>query len=172
MGHGRRFSILIAFALGLAACTQETPPPAPAPKPQVEAPAQRSAAPAQSPGSALVPGTSIPSDVVSVAFVTLGNALTADQRLQAPTDLFEKHDTIYAIVDTMGSGTATLKAKWTYHEGGQVTEVSESMQTIQPTGRAASAFHISHPDGWPAGDYQIEILVDDKPVGTRKFKVK
>ena len=36
---------------------------------------------------------------------------------------------------------------------------------------ATSEFHISKPDGWPAGDYQVEISINDKPAGTKKFTV-
>jgi LysM repeat protein len=25
---------------------------------------------------------------------------------------------------------------------------------------------------WPLGDYQVEVLLDDKPAGTKKFPVK
>ena len=81
-------------------------------------------------------------------------------------------DTIYVTVDTAGSGPATVKAKWTYTKGGQTTVVKEDMQTITATGPAVTEFHISEPKGWPAGDYQVEVLVDDKSAGTKTFTVK
>ncbi len=83
-----------------------------------------------------------------------------------------KKDTIYASVDTTGASTATLKAKWTYRKGGQDSVVKEDTQTIAPTGHATSEFNISKPDGWPAGDYQVEIFVDGKSVQTKTFTVK
>jgi hypothetical protein len=50
--------------------------------------------------------------------------------------------------------------------------VKEDTQTIVPTGPASSEFHISKPDGWPAGDYQVEIFVDNRSSGTKSFSVK
>ena len=150
--------ISIAMALGVASCKKEettTPKsaPAPAPAPQVQAPPPAPAA-------------------VSVANISLGKALGPDKKVTAATDIFGKTDTIYAVVETTGSGNATLKAKWTYHKGDKTAPVNESAQTIIASGPAASEFHISKPDGWPPGDYQVEISLNDKPVGTKKFAVK
>ena len=111
-------------------------------------------------------------DVVSVANISLGKALGADKKVAAVTDTFAKGDTIYAVVETTGSGNATLKAKWTYQKAGKTSPVSESSQSITTSGPAASEVHVNKPDGWPQGDYQLEILVNDKPAGTKKFVVK
>jgi hypothetical protein len=148
--------VLALLMLGIAGCGKESPPPKPAavapPAPQVQAP------PA--------------ADVVNVANINLGKALGPDKKVSAPTDTFAKGDTIYAAVDTVGSGNATLKAKWTYHRGDKTAPVSEDSQTISANGPATSEFHVSKPDGWPPGDYQVEILLNDKSVGTKKFAVK
>lgn len=149
--------ILVALTFGIAGCKQETPPPkpapVPAPQPQVQTPP---AAPA----------------AVSVTNVTLGKSLGPDKQVTAPTDTFATNDTIYAVVETTGTGTATLKAKWTYHKGDKTAAVDESSQTISASGPAASEFHVSKPDGWPPGDYRVEILLDDKPAGMKTFTVK
>ena len=50
--------------------------------------------------------------------------------------------------------------------------MKEEKQTIAPTGPASSEFHISKPDGWPVGDYQVEIFVDDKSAQSKSFTVK
>ena len=109
---------------------------------------------------------------VTVGSITLGNAIGANKKVAQASDSFGKKDTIYASIDTTGAGTATLKAKWTYRKGGQESLVKEDTQTIAPTGPATSEFHISKPDGWPAGDYQVEIFVGDKPAQTKSFTVK
>jgi hypothetical protein len=147
--------IVVALTIGVAGCQKETPPPAPAPapKPQVQAPPPASLA-------------------VTVTNISLGKAIGPDKKVTAPTDAFAKSDTIYAVVETSGSGNATLKAKWTYHKGDKTASVSESSQTISATGTAASEFHISKPDGWPTGEYRVEIFLDDKPVSTKTFVVK
>ena len=109
---------------------------------------------------------------VKVGTITLGNAIGASKKVAQAADSFGKKDTIYASVDTTGSGTATLKAKWTYRKGSQESLVKEDTQTIAPTGPATSEFHISKPDGWPAGDYRVEIFVADKSAGSKSFTVR
>jgi len=150
--------VLAALVIGIGGCSKESPPPAskPAPSPTPAPQAQAPAAPA----------------VVTVSNITLGKALGSDKKVTAATDTFDKSDTIYAVVETTGTGNATLKAKWTYRKGDQSAPVSESSQTISASGPAASEFHISKPDGWPAGEYRVEILLDDKPAGTKTFSVK
>ena len=149
--------ILAVSILGFAGCKKESPPSAPT---AVPTPAPQVQAPPPAP------------DVVSVANISLGKALGPDQKVAAATDTFAKGDTIYAVVETTGSGNATLKAKWTYHKGDKTAPVSESSQTISASGPAASEFHVGKPDGWPLGDYQVEISLNDKPAGTKKFVVK
>lgn len=151
-------AIAASLALALAACgKKEEPPkappaPAPAPAPQATAPA----APAG----------------VTVSKVSVGNAIGADKKITAATDTFARNDTMYASVETTGSGAAKLDAKWTYRKGDKVAPVKEESMSITATGPATHEFHVSKPDGWPAGDYEVEILVDGKPAGTRKITVK
>ncbi len=109
---------------------------------------------------------------VTVLAIALGNAIGADKKVTQAGDSFGRKDTIYASVDTTGTGTATLKAKWTYRKDGQEAAVKEDTQTIAPAGPARSEFHISKPDGWPAGDYRVEIFVADKSAGSKSFTVK
>jgi hypothetical protein len=145
---------LTALVLGFAGCKKEAPPPPPAPPaPKVEAPAPAPAA-------------------VSVASITLGKAIGADKKVTAAADTFAKGETIYASVDTTGTGNATLKAKWTYHKGDKAADVNESTATISATGPATNEFHVSKPSGWPPGDYQVEIFLGDKSAGTKKFTIK
>ena len=152
------FVVLAAAVMAIAACGKKEEPPkptaAPAPPP-VQAPA-----PAPAPAG------------VTVSTINLGKAVGADKKVSAATDTFGKADTIYAAIDTTGAGTATLKAKWTYHKDGKEALVKEDTQTIAPTGPATSEFHISKPDGWPVGDYQVEVFAGDKSAGVKKFSVK
>ena len=144
---------LAALVLGFAGCKKEAPPPPPAPPP-----APKVEAPAPAP--------------VSVASITLGKAIGTDKKVTAAADSFAKADTIYAVVETTGTGNATLKAKWTYHKGDKSADVDESTSTIAATGPATNEFHVSKPSGWPPGDYQVEIFVGDKSAGMKKFTVK
>jgi len=119
------------------------------------------------PGSTGTTGTSAG---VRVSQVDIGRSLTADKMISGNTDSFKPTDTIYASVATEGAApTATLKARWTYQDG-QV--VNESTQTIAPTGGARTEFHISKPDGWPAGKYKLEMFLNGASATTKDFEVE
>jgi len=107
---------------------------------------------------------------VKVTHIDVGRSVTADKTIAEKTDSFRPADTFYVSVETDGSGpSATLTARWTYQDG-QV--VDESRQDIAPTGRATvTEFHLSKPDGWPAGGYKVEVLLNGASAGTREFKV-
>lgn len=107
---------------------------------------------------------------VRVTEVTLGRAIGGDKAVTDKTDDFRPNDTIYASIATDGSApSTTLRALWTY-EGGQV--VDDSSRTIVPKANERTEFHISKPDGWPTGDYQLEVFVDGRSVEKKTFEVK
>lgn len=155
--------VATTFALILTACGKKDEPPPPPPP---------AAAPAPAPEPPPPPPPPPAPEGVSMSTFNLGNAIDADKRVAQALDAFGKKDTIYASVETTGTGKATLKARWTYHKGDKETLVKEDSQTIETTGPATSEFHISKPKGWPAGDYKVEIFVDDKSVGSKTFTVK
>ncbi len=107
---------------------------------------------------------------VRVTDVTLGRAIGGDKAITDKTDDFRPNDTIYASIATDGSAASTaIRALWTF-EDGQV--VDDSNRTIVPNNKERTEFHISKPDGWPAGDYQLEVFVDGRSVEKKKFEVK
>lgn len=143
-----RTALCLSVVLGLLACGQSetSPPPVSAP------------APAAAPESA------------RVSAIDLGNAIGTDKRVTAPAAAFAPGDTIYASIATEGSSPSlTLTARWTY-EDGQL--VSESSETIAPTGPATTEFHITKPDGFPAGRYRLEISANGAIAGARDFEVR
>ncbi len=151
-------SLVAALLLGLtlAACgKKEQPAPPPA-----------AVTPPPAPVQDLV---NVP---VSVKGISLGNAIGETKQVAAPMDSFGAKDTIYAVVQTIGTGKSTLKAVWTFHKGDKTAPVNETTQEIDAAGPANSEFHISKPDGWPVGDYQVEIMLNGASVGTQKFSVK
>ena len=104
-----------------------------------------------------------------VADISLGRSIAADKSVVDKSDSFRPEDTFYLSVRTEGSATsATLKARWTY-EGGQV--VDESIQSIAPSGPAITEFHVSKPDGWPPGRYEVEVSLNGATAGRKEFKV-
>ena len=122
--------------------------------------------PADTRGTAGTPGTS----TVKVTDVSLGRALAGDKSVSDSTDKFRANDTIYASVTTDGSSpSATLRARWTFEDG---QTVDESTRTIAPSNRERTEFHISKPNGWPAGKYQVQISLNGTPAKSAEFVVK
>jgi hypothetical protein len=154
----RHFAIAVVSVVALAACSKKEPP-APPPPPPAPAPLPMPAPPPAPVG-------------VTVSAVTLGKAVGTDKKVTAASEVFAKGDTIHASIDTTGAGSATLVAKWTFSKDGKTVPVKEDSATITPTGPATTEFHISKPDGWPVGTYQVEILVDGKSVATKGFRVQ
>ena len=118
-------------------------------------------------------GTNAPAattNVVAVDEIRLGKAIGADKRVTDETNDFRRTETIYASVRTTGTApSATLVARWTFQDG-QV--VSEDSRSITPNGTAVTEFSVSKPDGFPAGNYKVEIMLDGRSVGTKDFAVK
>ena len=141
-------SALAAFALAAApGCKKNEPAPS-APTP---APAQPAAA------------------AVKVTEVQLGTELGPDKRVKTSTTSFSPKDTIFASVVVEGTApSAELTARWTFQDG---QPVNETKRAIVPTGKEVTEFTIQKADGWPAGDYKVEILLDGKPAETRTFNV-
>ena len=149
------FTLFVSAALALSACGKKEEPktaPAPAPAP--------TSVPAPAPAG------------IAVSGMTVGKSIGADKKVTAATEAFAKDDTMYVSVNTTGSGTAKLDAKWTYRKGDKVAVVKEDSMTINATGPATNEFHVSKPDGWPAGDYEVEVMLNGKPVGSKKLTVK
>lgn len=128
-------------------------------------------APAPAPAAPVAPDLiNVP---VSLKQVTLSNKVDEVTKQAAMAmDSFATNDTIYAVVDTIGSGKTAIKAMWTYHKGDKSAQVNETVQEIDATGPASTEFHISKPSGWPVGDYQVEVFLNGTSAGTQKFNVK
>ena len=106
---------------------------------------------------------------VRLVDVTLGNLLRSDKTVENAKETFSPKDTIFAAVRTDGTGTATLEAKWVYKEN-QV--VKTDSRTINATGPTVTEFSIQKPEGWPTGDYRVDILISGTQAGVSKtFKV-
>jgi hypothetical protein len=121
----------------------------------------------ENPGATGTSGTAVG---VRVSEIDMGRSLTAAKTINDNTASFKPNDIIYASIATEGTAAAaTLKVRWTYQDG-QV--VDESTQTITPTGDARTEFHISKPDGWPAGKYKLELFVNGASAATKDFEVE
>jgi hypothetical protein len=109
-----------------------------------------------------------PATSLIISSVDLGNAVGADHKVTKPGTTFAKADTIHASVATDGSKASTVTARWTFQDGQVVHTEDKSV----PAGPQVTDFSISKPDGWPAGDYKLEVLVDGNVAQTKDFSVK
>ena len=152
--NGRRFTLAMALALVplLGACDRDAEV-----EDDLDVP----------PASEVAPG-----EALRVTDVEVGRTIGSDGRVNDndETDEFGPNDTIYISVDTEGTASgATLTARWTF-EDGQV--VDETSQTISPSAASVTEFHISKPDGFPPGEYEVEILLDGRVVESEDFTVR
>ena len=183
-------SAILASLLLLSACGKNEPAaPATAPgaastsaapgtpSTAMPPPASTVAAPATSGTSAsIAPAGSAPAPAaappLTIAKVTLGDAVNADHQVTRASSRFAPNDkSIYASVATEGSSEgATLNAKWSYLEGtGQL--VSSISQSIATDGPAVTTFKVQNPDLWPEGKYKVEISLDGKTVAKQDFEI-
>ena len=109
--------------------------------------------------------------MLRVVSLDLGTGVDPTKRVTAATTTFKPSDTIYLSVATDGAApAANLSAKWTYGADNQL--VNEMNEPIAPTGPAHTEFHISKPDGLPAGMYKVEVFLDGASVGVKEFQVQ
>lgn len=162
-------ALSLSAALALAGCGKSgndaasTAPAAPSPSATVIAPAP------QAPANGSLPSGDM-SSTVMVANVVLGSKVdAATSKVTASGDSFAPKDAIYASVDTSGNGNGTLSAKWSYQDGQVVHQDSKS---ITSSGPQTTAFMISKPSGFPAGNYKVDISLDGKQVTSKDFSVK
>lgn len=163
-------AVSLAAALALSACgkKEESNPEVPAtPPPAATAPTTMSPAPATTAGMGMSAGDA--STMVTFASVELGSTVDASNKILASGTTFAPKDTIYASVDTRGSGNATLAAKWSYQDG---QTVHEDSKTLDATGPQTTAFMISKPSGFPAGNYKVDVSLNGAQVASKDFSVK
>ena len=103
---------------------------------------------------------------LDVTGVALGRSIGPDNRVVDEIGDFAPADTVYAVVETEGTGSGTLAARWTFEDGQVVDESSRSV-----TGTQVTEFHVSHPDGWPAGHYEVIISLNGEEVERSGFDV-
>jgi hypothetical protein len=149
------------LALALAACKKDEPAPTPAPTP----PPAASVPPAAPP-----PAPAPAQTAVRVTDVQMARTVGDDMRATELATTFAPADAIYAVVLTDGTGSGTIGARWTFGTGRE--PVYQEEHAIQATGPGVHNFRITKPDGFPAGDYQVEIVLDGAVVQTRDFKVQ
>jgi hypothetical protein len=154
----------LAAVLALSACGKHDESATPAPGTPPPAATQ----PAPAPAEAAAPAADA-SAMVMFTSLELGSTVDSSNKIAATGTSFAPKDTIYASVGTSGSGNATLAAKWTYQDG---QTVHEDSKVLDATGPMTTAFMISKPSGFPAGNYKVDISLNGNPVASKDFTVK
>jgi hypothetical protein len=135
-------------ALALFACSSSPPPPPPSAE------------------------SSTQTDL-RVTDIEVGRSVAPDQTITDETKTFSPADSFYVAVKTDGSApSAKVAAVWTYED----QRVTESEQTIQPSGPTVVTFQLPKPEGpqaaWPAGTYKVKILLNGVLAASETFEVK
>ena len=163
----------LATALALVACGKSGEPNSPVPStpPPSGTAASTPLAPPAFPPPATSTGMAGNDSAAAVSFSSLevGSSVDANHKVVATGPSFAPKDTIYASVETMGSGRGTLTARWI---GPQGQVVHEDSKDLEATGPETTAFMISQPEGFPEGDYKIDISLDGRSVASKDFSVK
>jgi hypothetical protein len=165
-------AVSLAVTLALSACGKSNEPASPipdTPPPSATVVSPAPPAPAASASASAAMSMNAMPAAVSISSVELGSAVDANHKVRAISSMFGPKDTVYASVDTMGNGSATLVAKWTYQDGQVVHEDSKVLAAMGPE---TTAFMISNPGGFPAGDYKVDISLDGKSVTSKDFSIK
>lgn len=157
----------LAAVLALSACGKKDD--AASSVPDTSPPAVQPTTPASPSTAAMMPASGASTAEVTFGSVELGSTVDASNKIAAAGTSFAPKDTIYASVETNGNGNATVAAKWSYQDG-QV--VHEDSKTINATGTETTAFMISKPSGFPAGNYKVDISLNGNPVASKDFAVK
>ncbi|KPL48521.1 hypothetical protein XAXN_13180 [Xanthomonas axonopodis] len=133
------------------------------PGPAATPPASDQAAQGTATGAASTSGAAMASTGVTVSSVAVGTVAAADKTVTPSASVGSK-DTIIVSVKTEGSASnVPVSAKLTYQDGQVAGEQSANLTT---SGAETTNMRFSKPDGWPAGTYTAQVMVDGKPAGT------
>ena len=165
MSQTRNLLFIAVACTALLACRKEAevPTQVDVPEPVVEeiAPGQPSAPPLEPPADAVVPVT------VSADAVKVGSSLGSDQGATAAKRNHSLNDTVYASARVGGAASgSTAYVYWTYQDG------MSHKEEQKPVSGSIVNFDFKRADGMKAGRYNVEIGVDDKPIGIVDFVVQ
>lgn len=165
MRKGQVAILVIAACAALSACKKDEPAPL---DPQASEPVIEELPPGQPP----TPPTEPPADAtmpvsVSADAVVIGTTLGPDDMATGAKPSYTVNDTIYASARTpANSKGAPTRVYWTYQDG----------NTHKEEERASSGgvvnFRFTPADGMKPGKYNVEIDVNDVPIGIVDFVVR
>ncbi|MFO7945161.1 MAG: hypothetical protein R6U51_12775 [Anaerolineales bacterium] len=99
--------------------------------------------------------------------------MALDPEGEQPTTVFSPQDTFYAVVDLENAPDDTaVRAEWVAVdvEGEESDFMIESTETT--TGSNQFHFYLENDSPWPAGDYQVNLYINDELQETLEFQVQ
>jgi hypothetical protein len=109
-----------------------------------------------------------PSEPLNVVAIQTGKSLNTDHSVGRHATSFRPSDTMYVSVLSNGRGAGTITVKWSF-AGRLAHEVTKK---VSYNDQAATDFRFQAADGFPVGDYTIEVILDGKSIETRRIKVE
>ena len=109
-----------------------------------------------------------PSEPLNVVGIQTGKSLNSDHSVGTHAATFHSNDPMYVSVLSNGRGKGTITVRWTF--AGR--ELQKLTKKVSYNGQAATDFRFVAADGFPVGDYLIEVTVDGKIIETRRVKVE
>jgi hypothetical protein len=109
-----------------------------------------------------------PSEPLNVTTIQTGKSLNSDNSIANHSTSFRPSDTMYVSVLTDARGAGTLVVRWSV--GSRV--IHEVTREVSYNDQSATDFRFEAADGFPVGEYAIEVLLDGKSVGTRTVRVE
>ncbi|HEX9687774.1 MAG TPA: hypothetical protein VGB47_01730 [Thermoanaerobaculia bacterium] len=101
--------------------------------------------------------------------ITVAKAVKTDDSPGETAASFGKNDTVYVSMWTANTPVGTeITARWYGPDGQQVTE--DKIVTDR-AGEGYTSFHAANTNGWSAGTYRVEILLNGAPAGSTTFTI-
>jgi len=133
--------------------------------------ADNNAQPAATAPAAPAPMTeAAPQPMTAATGVTVSTVTAADKTVTSAALFAPKDDIIVSIRTDGSANNANVAAKLTF-QNGQVA--GEQNQVVNTTGAETTNIAFKNANGWPAGKYRAEVMVDGKAAGSpQEFEVK
>jgi len=109
-----------------------------------------------------------PSEPLNVVGIQTGKSLNSDHSIGTHAASFHPNDPMYVSVLSNGRGKGTITVTWTF--AGR--ELQKLTKKVSYNGQAATDFRFVAADGFPVGDYMIDVIVDGKTIESRRVKVE
>jgi hypothetical protein len=119
--------------------------------------------------TALLATSCRPSEPLTITTIQTGKSLNSDNSIATHTTRFAPKDSIHVSVLTGARGSGTIVARLRFAGGGVINEQTKE---VSYNDQAATDFRFQAADGFPPGEYTIEVSLDGKPSETRNVRVE